>query len=68
MTFVRQKRIKLLRSKKSIDVLFRPSGTEDIVRVYAECENSSDVNKLAMEIASLVYRLAGGVGPESNLS
>ncbi|KYN37087.1 Phosphoacetylglucosamine mutase [Trachymyrmex septentrionalis] len=46
----------------------RPSGTEDIVRVYAECESSSDVNKLAVEVASLVYRLAGGVGPEPSLS
>ena len=46
----------------------RPSGTEDIVRVYAECENSSDVCKLATEVASLMYRLAGGVGPEPSLS
>lgn len=46
----------------------RPSGTEDIVRVYAECENSSDVYTLTMEVALLVYRLAGGVGPEPNLS
>ncbi|KAG5314298.1 AGM1 mutase, partial [Acromyrmex insinuator] len=46
----------------------RPSGTEDIVRVYAECESSSDVNKLAVEVASLVYRFAGGVGPEPSLS
>ncbi|XP_012525464.1 phosphoacetylglucosamine mutase [Monomorium pharaonis] len=45
----------------------RPSGTEDIVRVYAECENSSNVDKLAVEVASLVYRLAGGVGPEPSL-
>jgi len=34
------------------------------VRVYAECENPSDVNKLAVEVASLIYRLADGVGPE----
>lgn len=45
----------------------RPSGTEDIVRVYAECKNSSDVEKLTVEVASLVYRLAGGVGPEPSL-
>ncbi|KYM99116.1 Phosphoacetylglucosamine mutase [Cyphomyrmex costatus] len=45
----------------------RPSGTEDIVRVYAECECSLDVNKLAVKVASLVYRLAGGVGPEPSL-
>ncbi|XP_046829305.1 phosphoacetylglucosamine mutase [Vespa crabro] len=45
----------------------RPSGTEDIVRVYAECENLSDVDKLAVEVSLLVYRLAGGIGPEPTL-
>ncbi|XP_011647842.1 phosphoacetylglucosamine mutase [Pogonomyrmex barbatus] len=45
----------------------RPSGTENIVRVYAECVNSSDIDKLAMEVASAVYKLAGGVGPEPSL-
>ncbi|XP_076670197.1 phosphoglucomutase 3-like protein nst isoform X1 [Andrena cerasifolii] len=45
----------------------RPSGTEDIVRVYAECENSSDLNKLIIDVALLVYRYAGGVGPEPQL-
>lgn len=45
----------------------RPSGTEDIVRVYAECENPADVEKLATEVSQLVYRFAGGVGPEPTL-
>ncbi|KAK2582453.1 hypothetical protein KPH14_004759 [Odynerus spinipes] len=45
----------------------RPSGTEDIVRVYAECENSADVQRLAAEVSLLVYRLAGGIGPEPTL-
>lgn len=49
------------------DTFFRPSGTEDIVRIYAECENSSNVDVLATEVASLVYKLAGGVGPEPSL-
>lgn len=48
--------------------IFRPSGTEDIVRVYAECENASDLNKLTTNVALLVYRRAGGVGPEPELS
>lgn len=42
----------------------RPSGTEDIVRIYAECENTCDLNKLIAEVATLVYKKAGGVGPE----
>ncbi|XP_029041191.1 phosphoacetylglucosamine mutase isoform X2 [Osmia bicornis bicornis] len=46
----------------------RPSGTEDVVRVYAECENENDVKKLIVDVASLVYKLAGGVGPEPKLS
>ncbi|XP_034181303.1 phosphoglucomutase 3-like protein nst [Osmia lignaria lignaria] len=46
----------------------RPSGTEDVVRVYAECENENDLKKLIVDVASLVYKLAGGVGPEPKLS
>ncbi|XP_017883670.1 phosphoacetylglucosamine mutase [Ceratina calcarata] len=42
----------------------RPSGTEDIVRVYAECEDTCDLDKLITEVALLVYKKAGGVGPE----
>ncbi|KAI4488215.1 hypothetical protein M0804_005063 [Polistes exclamans] len=45
----------------------RPSGTEDIVRVYAECENLSDVSKLATEVSLLVHKHAGGIGPEPTL-
>ncbi|XP_076754007.1 phosphoglucomutase 3-like protein nst [Xylocopa sonorina] len=45
----------------------RPSGTEDIVRVYAECENSSDLDKLIMDVALSVYRLADGIGPKPQL-
>lgn len=42
----------------------RASGTEDVVRVYAECENSNDVDKLAAEVSLAVYKFANGVGPE----
>ncbi|XP_063972227.1 phosphoacetylglucosamine mutase [Diachasmimorpha longicaudata] len=42
----------------------RASGTEDVVRVYAECDSSTEVEKLAAEVALAVYSLAGGVGPE----
>ncbi|XP_031847021.1 phosphoglucomutase 3-like protein nst [Nomia melanderi] len=45
----------------------RPSGTEDVVRVYAECEDPNDLNKLITDVALLVYRRAGGVGPEPQL-
>lgn len=42
----------------------RPSGTEDVVRVYAEAATKSEADSLAYEVASLVHKMAGGVGPE----
>lgn len=50
----------------------RPSGTEDVVRVYAEAENADDVQMLAAEVQIIVYEMASGVGekpiiPQSNL-
>lgn len=42
----------------------RPSGTEDVVRVYAEAETAEQTKKLAAEVALVTYQLAGGVGPE----
>lgn len=50
----------------------RPSGTEDVVRVYAEAENADDVHMLAAEVQIIVYEMANGVGekpvvPHSNL-
>ena len=41
---------------------FRPSGTEDVVRVYAEAGTQDDADQLAYEIGLLVHDLAGGVG------
>ncbi|KAF5292435.1 hypothetical protein FQA39_LY13982 [Lamprigera yunnana] len=38
----------------------RSSGTEDIVRVYAEAATKEESNKLAAEVAQQVYELAGG--------
>lgn len=40
----------------------RPSGTEDIVRVYAEAATQDDTNRLAAEVSMKVYELAGGIG------
>ncbi|CAE7093125.1 unnamed protein product [Rhizoctonia solani] len=33
----------------------RPSGTEDVVRIYAECSNVAQVEELANRVARLVY-------------
>ena len=41
----------------------RPSGTEDVVRVYAEADKREDMEMLAVAVAKAVHELAGGVGP-----
>ncbi|KIY50454.1 Phosphoacetylglucosamine mutase [Fistulina hepatica ATCC 64428] len=38
----------------------RPSGTEDVVRVYAEASNRPQADELAFRVAGLVYDEAGG--------
>ena len=50
----------------------RPSGTENVVRVYAEARTSQDADALAFKTAQLVYALCDGVDdvpsfPSSNL-
>lgn len=41
----------------------RPSGTEDVVRVYAEAGSQEAADALAAAVARLVHAKAGGVGP-----
>eukprot|EP00310_Coccolithus_braarudii_P001141 CAMPEP_0183379038 /NCGR_PEP_ID=MMETSP0164_2-20130417/125223_1 /TAXON_ID=221442 /ORGANISM="Coccolithus pelagicus ssp braarudi, Strain PLY182g" /LENGTH=553 /DNA_ID=CAMNT_0025556615 /DNA_START=33 /DNA_END=1694 /DNA_ORIENTATION=- len=40
----------------------RPSGTEDVVRVYAEAATQADADALALRTAQATWELAGGVG------
>ncbi|GAQ90768.1 phosphoacetylglucosamine mutase [Klebsormidium nitens] len=40
----------------------RPSGTENVVRVYAEAAMREQAASLANEVARIVHRLAGGLG------
>ena len=40
----------------------RPSGTEDVVRVYAEASTRELCDQLARQVAGLVHAKAGGVG------
>ena len=42
--------------------LNRPSGTEDVVRVYAEADTQSNADKLAAEVALVVFEMCGGAG------
>lgn len=45
----------------------RPSGTEDVVRVYAEAGTKQNTLQLALEVAEAVYDQAGGVGARPEL-
>lgn len=40
----------------------RPSGTEDVVRVYAEAKTRELADDLAKKVSQLVFDLAGGAG------
>ena len=40
----------------------RASGTEDVVRVYAEADTQENADLLAKKVSQIVYDLAGGVG------
>jgi len=40
----------------------RPSGTEDVVRVYSESDTQDNADQLAYEVGLAVHKLAGGVG------
>lgn len=40
----------------------RPSGTEDVVRVYAEAATRQECDELALAVSALVHREAGGKG------
>lgn len=43
-------------------LFYRPSGTEDVVRIYAEADTQLNADKLAVEVATAVYNTADGVG------
>ncbi|XP_048209590.1 phosphoacetylglucosamine mutase isoform X2 [Perognathus longimembris pacificus] len=40
----------------------RPSGTEDVVRVYAEADSQESADSLAHAVSLAVFELAGGIG------
>ncbi|XP_062980988.1 phosphoacetylglucosamine mutase [Elgaria multicarinata webbii] len=52
----------LVKKFKSSRAFVRPSGTEDVVRVYAEADTQESADKLAHEVSLAVYHLAGGAG------
>lgn len=40
----------------------RPSGTEDVVRIYAEAATQRDADDLCLKAMQTVHDIAGGVG------
>ena len=40
----------------------RPSGTEDVVRVYAEAQTQADADGLAHQACAAVFEIGDGVG------
>lgn len=53
---------KLVSGYKSARSFVRPSGTEDVVRVYAEADTREAADSLALAVSQKVYDLAGGIG------
>lgn len=59
---------KLVSKTASGRAFVRPSGTEDVVRVYAEGATQEAMIALAQEVVDLVYDRAGGVGERPKVS
>jgi len=43
-------------------IFVRPSGTENVVRIYAEASTQKDADALASETAAIVFKLCDGIG------
>jgi phosphoacetylglucosamine mutase len=46
----------------------RPSGTENVVRIYAEAASQKEADALATESAAIIYKLCNGVGDLPNFT
>ncbi|XP_069788307.1 phosphoacetylglucosamine mutase [Narcine bancroftii] len=57
----------LLKKYRLSRAFVRPSGTEDVVRVYAEADTQISADTLAYEVSLVVYNMAGGVGEQPKL-
>ncbi|XP_071597574.1 phosphoacetylglucosamine mutase [Heliangelus exortis] len=58
-----QEKIDALVKKYKLSRAFvRPSGTEDVVRIYTEADTQENADALAHEVSLAVYHLAGGRG------
>lgn len=53
---------KVVKDYESGRAFVRPSGTEDVVRIYAEAKTQELADELAQKICQVAYDLADGVG------
>eukprot|EP00418_Pyrodinium_bahamense_P095433 CAMPEP_0179043834 /NCGR_PEP_ID=MMETSP0796-20121207/17365_1 /TAXON_ID=73915 /ORGANISM="Pyrodinium bahamense, Strain pbaha01" /LENGTH=552 /DNA_ID=CAMNT_0020740219 /DNA_START=46 /DNA_END=1704 /DNA_ORIENTATION=- len=59
---------KLVTAAPSGRAFVRPSGTEDVVRVYAEAQTKEALVQLAQAVVDIVYERAGGQGDKPKVS
>lgn len=57
-----REKIKIFCSKYKGRSFIRPSGTEDIVRVFAEASKREDCDALCINVAQAVYDICDGIG------
>lgn len=53
---------RIIGNNSSPRTFVRPSGTENVVRIYAEASTQEDADALASEAAAIVHKLCNGVG------
>ncbi|XP_075058799.1 phosphoacetylglucosamine mutase [Mixophyes fleayi] len=61
---LQEKIVDLVKTYNMSRAFVRPSGTEDVVRVYAEADTQENADALAHEVCLAVFHLAGGVGDQ----
>ena len=52
----------IIQSYKKARAFVRPSGTENIVRIYGEAETQLECDQMVNQIAKIVYKMCDGVG------
>jgi phosphoacetylglucosamine mutase len=59
---IQEKLNECMKKYKDSRTFIRPSGTEDVVRIYAEAETEEDSKNLAFDVSLIIFDYLGGVG------
>eukprot|EP01080_Neovahlkampfia_damariscottae_P011298 gene11298-4109_t len=59
---VQEKLNDLMKKYNNSRTFIRPSGTEDVVRIYAEAETEQDSKNLAFDVSLIIFDHLGGIG------